>query len=1121
MPDLQLHGPPHLRLDDGRVLVLSPREAALLAWLHLEGRTPRAVLAARLWPGGDDAKARANLRQTLVRLRRGAGALLHEDGQGLALADGVVVQDAAGARLLGPLEFDDAPELAAWLAQHRDATQRHRLRELLAAARAHLAQGALDAALAAADTLLATDAAVEEAHRVRMEVFYLRGDRAAAIAAWDACRDAVRSAFGVMPSAATDALGRLLLAGDAPAAPAARAALPAALRRPPQLVGRDAVLAAVLQSLALGHAVVLAGVGGIGKSRLLAEALARAFPAGSTLSVGARPGDALQPGALLARLLAAALQQYAPHLDAATQADVQRLLPGPGVADTNAPADGTGSALAQRRLLGTLPRVLQACHARGLRLVAVDDLHCADEPSLDALQLLLGAWRTAADVLPLPLLGLRPDEAPPAAQAVLDLLAQLADGGRSARFELAPLQVADVQTLLAQLPWAEHGTAPDTAALAAALVAQVGGNPAFLLESLKSLWLAADGALQPWQRWRQWQEGQPLPVPPTLREAVRQRLQRLPEDALQLAQIAAVAGGNFSLPLAAAHLQRTPLQLAPLLVALEAAQVFHGLGFAHDLVAEAVLASLPTALRPLLHGSVAEHLAGHGGTAAAIAHHLQQAGRPEAAAPWWLQAARQARARWQMAAAAAAYQAAAPALPTRAAQRDAWMDATRCWLWVRHAAAADTLAAAAALADGPADAARLRTLRTIWCFNTRRLADAVDEAAVLIDDLLQHGSTLAPAVLADALRVITSLVASGLDIDRALALVQHVGPLVQHDADARLALHTAHGGLLHWAAQPLPAAQALDTALQQAEDGGDPGPRVVLANQLMRVRHALGDLDGAAALGAHVLQRAAPLEMGLVFQTDVMHVVAMVDMARGRAADGLARFDALLRQLDGAGVPVPDLFLTSQALLLIACGRLAEAEAVLQRHPPAGRPGQALQDLGLHLTQARLATLQGRPAGHWLALAAAPLPLPPGLVLQRAVVLASLQGGDAQQLAALAAELQQRGMRGLQRVAAQAAARAALAAGDTAAAVQLVQQALALDGVVDAWDDEPASIWHTAAEVLAACGRGDEAAAAAARGAAWVRAGAAQWTAPAHRQAWLQGNPLHRALLAWAAPAAG
>ena len=194
-----------------------------------------------------------------------------------------------------------------------------------------------------------------------MEVFYLRGDHAAAIAAWDACRDALRSAFGVAPSAATNALGRLLLAGDAavaPGMPGAALALPLALRRPPQLVGRDAVLAAVLHSLALGHAVVLAGAGGIGKSRLLADSLARAAPAAAVLGVGARPGDTLLPGALLARLLGTALQRFAPPLDSTTQADVQRLLAGSGSpASDGSAASPLRSALAQRRVLGALVQV--------------------------------------------------------------------------------------------------------------------------------------------------------------------------------------------------------------------------------------------------------------------------------------------------------------------------------------------------------------------------------------------------------------------------------------------------------------------------------------------------------------------------------------------------------------------------------------------------------------------------------------------------------------------------------------------------------------------------------------------------------------------------------------------
>jgi DNA-binding SARP family transcriptional activator len=1091
---LQLHGAPALRLPGGRSLVLSAREAALLAWLQLEGPTPRALLAGRLWPGGDEARARANLRQTLVRLKRAAGAVVAEDERGLRLDEAVAVAPAAGARLLGTWELDDAPDLAAWLTQRREAAERDRLREGLAAARAHLAAGALDAALAAADALLAADPAVEEAHRVRMEVFYLRGDRAAAIAAWDGCRDALRSAFGIAPSAATNALGQLLLAGggDAAPAPAQAAALPAALRRPPTLVGREATLAQLLQAGAQGQAVVLAGPGGIGKSRLLAEGVAQAVPAAAALVVGARPGDALLPGAVLARLLGAALAQHRPTLDATLLADVRRLLP----AGSDEPA-ALPSAQAQRRLLGALPRVLQACRARGLRLVAVDDLQFADELSLTALQLLVGAWRAAPAGDLLLVFGLRPDEAPPAAQALLDLLA---GSGRCQRIDLAALQAADVQALLRSLPWAESGRTVDPATLAPQLLARVGGNPAWLLECLKSLWLCGTG--------------DELPLPPTLREAVRQRLQRLPDTALQLAQLAAVAGRDFSLPLAATLLQRSPLQLAPLLAALESAQVFQGLVFSHDLVADAVLASLPAPLRPLLHQGVATQLVAQQAPPAAIAHHLQQAGDATAAAPWWLRAAQRARRQWQMAEAATAYQAAAPALATREEQLDTWFAAARCWLWARDEQADPALARAAALVQGAAEAARLHTLQTIAAFNTRRLADALALAAPLVDELDQQAAHLSPATLADGVRVMTSLVASGLDIGRVLALVDRLLPRVEHDADALLALRTSRGGLLHWAAQPQPAAEALEAALAQAENEGDPGPRVVLGNQLMRVRHALGDLPGAITLGLQVLERCQPLEMGAVFQADVMHVVAMIEAASGRAAAALLRFDALLQHLAEAKTPVPDLFVTTQALIHIAVGRLAEAEAVLARHPPPGRPGQALQDLGYQGTRARLALAQGRPAERWLAAIEAPLVLPPGLVLQHRVILATLrQGGDADDLQSLVDELGRRCMRGLQRAAAQAAARAALAAGRPAQAAALVRLALEHVAEVDAWVDEPASVWHTAAQVLAGCGEADAARAAAQRGAAWVREAAAQWRRAAEREAWLHGNRRHHELL--------
>ncbi|GAP38569.1 transcriptional regulator, AfsR/DnrI/RedD family [Piscinibacter sakaiensis] len=665
----------------------------------------------------------------------------------------------------------------------------------------------------------------------------------------------------------------------------------------------------------------------------------------------------------------------------------------------------------------------------------------------------------------------------------------------------------------------------------------MGGNPAWLLECLKSLWLGrpGDGAPAPPSAGAVPAPGtraktamttvardpppsprdrREIPLPPTLREAVRLRLQRLPEPALQLAQVAAVAGGDFSLGLAAALLGRNLLGLAPALGALEQAQVFQGLGFAHDLVAEAVLDSLPRALRPALHRGVAAQLQAQQAPAAAIADHLQAAGEAAAAAPWWLQAAARARRQWQMAEAAAAYAAAAPALPQRAARFAAWCDAARCALWVRHPSAEAALVAAEALAERPEEAARLRTLRTIAHFGSRRLDAALAEAGPLMTDYEHLGAALPPATLADGVRVLTSLVASGLDVGRLRALVDRLAPHVEPEAEARLALRTARAGLLHWDGWPREGVAALEPALAQAEQEADPGLRVTLGNQLMRMRHAVGDHAGARALGERVLAQSEPLEMGVVFRADVMHVVAMIEVAAGQAPAGLARFEALLARLAAAGARVPDLFLTSQAQALAVAGRGAAARALLDRHPAPGRPGQGTQDLHLLLTRARLDHRDGRDPSADLARAAEVGALPTGLVLQRAALAAALQGGDPDALAALVDELGTRGLVALQRLAAQGAARAAVAAGRPDQAVAMARQALARAAEVDAWVDEPASAWVTAHEVFAACGESAAARDAAHLGAAAVREGAAAWRRAAEREAWLHGNPLHRRLLA-------
>lgn len=1096
MPLLHLHDAPRLARDDGTALALAAREAALLAWLHLAGPTPRARIAGLLWPGGTEAQARANLRQTLARLKRAAGALVDEHGGTLQLAV-AVAEPGAAETLLGTVAFDDAPEFATWLEARRDEALRRHQREGLAAAQQALAAGDLATALAGADAVLATHPESEEAWRLRMEVLHRRGDRASALQAWDDCRHALRAAFGVAPSAETQALGQRLLADDA-APGAADTGLPPALRRPPRLVGRDDALATLSQALALGHGGVVLGPGGIGKTRLLAELAQRHGPA---LMTGARPGDAREPGALLARLVGAALRRFQPALDADTQRELAALQPGA--------ASGGGSALAARRLQAAVLRALQAC-MRGapggaLRLVVVDDLHHADEASLEALQGIVGAWlaQAAGEGAP-PLFAGRGDELPPAAQALLELAGR---AGRLARVELAPLAPAQVEAFVATLVGAEASVPP---ALAGALHAQVGGNPAFLLESLKSLWL--DGL-------QAWAPGRGVPVPATLREAVHQRLRRLSQAALQLAQLAAVAQADFSLALAAAAGGQPLLALAPPLRELAQAQVFDGQAFAHDLVADAVRATLPPALAAALHGLVAGQLARDGGAPGAVAFHLQAAGRARDALPWLRRAAAEARARWQLSDAARAHEAVARTLDPvaeRAEALAAWLAAARCWLKAaRRDPARAALDAAQPLLRTPLEHTLHLGPQTHWLFSERRLKEAVAAAERLIDELLASGDAVPADDLADAVRAVGSLVAYGVSGPRALALADAaLARAPAFDDEALLALRTARGSLLHWMLRPLEAEAELGPAWRAALARGEPGAQVTLGYQLARVQHALGDLPGAMAVCEALLRVAERVELGAMTHTDVMHMLAMMRIAAGRPAEGVALFDALLQRLQRLGEKVPDTFRTSHALALINVGRHADAEASLALHPPPGREGHVLPDLAWRLTRARLAFVKGEPVQPWLDALGDLRALPAGLLLQAEVAAATLAPPPGAVLAPLRERLARNGQRGLLRSVELAASRAALAAGDAAAAAAHARAALALQPHVDGWVDEPASGWWFAAQALQAAGAEEEAAAALAAGRRFVEERSAAWTQAQERAAWRETNPLHRALLA-------
>jgi DNA-binding SARP family transcriptional activator len=263
-PALTLAHAPAVRAPGRESLALGAREGVMLAWLALEGPTPRARLAQLLWPDSEPEAARNALRQRLFQLRKQVGGELIIGTHTLALAAGVShdLQDAD--TVLGNNSDTLGPELATWLATQRErrlVRMRQSLIEL-----ADLAEAARDYAdaLSHASELLNLQPLSEEAHRRVMRLHYLAGDRAAALLAFDRCEQVLKDEVGARPSPETLALLATIEQQHTPHGPAAGGAVPASVQRPPRLIGRDAELAALVQGWQAGQVTAVCGEAGLG-----------------------------------------------------------------------------------------------------------------------------------------------------------------------------------------------------------------------------------------------------------------------------------------------------------------------------------------------------------------------------------------------------------------------------------------------------------------------------------------------------------------------------------------------------------------------------------------------------------------------------------------------------------------------------------------------------------------------------------------------------------------------------------------------------------------------------------------------------------------------------------------
>jgi len=619
---------------------LERKVAGVLAYLAFEGPTPRSKLAGLLWPETHERAARNNLVQSLRRLRRAVGGYEAVRGEGtLQLAEDLeadvtrlVVSTLQGkyaeavdleGELIGGYDYDDCPDFADWLQAEREHLSGLWREALESEARRLEGEGEFRKALALALRLAEADPFSEEHLRRVMRLYYLRGDRGAAMSAYHHGRERLKRELGVDPLPETQALVQVIERGAVlpGAGGRLRREIPLALWQPPVLVGREQALAQIEEAWEVGKLVFVAGEPGIGKTRLLRDFVSRK---GSYVWMSGLPGDKGTPFAFYARALREAFgESPGLRLPSWVRRELSRILPDLFPLDPlpwRDPADRIRLFAAMAEAVGELRR--QA------GVLVMDDLQYLDAASAEAWAYMLSKLALDASGPRHYLGAYRQGELSAEALATVDGLVQ---AGLAVRILLDPLQPGDVEALLASLELPNLSPTE----LAPALFRYTGGIPFFLLETLRVLWELGEGPEAPGR----------LPTSQRAREQVVRCLGLLSPAALRLAQVAAILGEDLSLELAAGVLESAPLELAGPWAELEAAQILRQGRFAHDLLLEAVKERIPVPLQAHLHRQVARALEEAGAHPARIAQHWLEGGREEVAARFWLAAGRDYQAR--------------------------------------------------------------------------------------------------------------------------------------------------------------------------------------------------------------------------------------------------------------------------------------------------------------------------------------------------------------------------------------------------------------------------------------------------------------------------------------------
>jgi DNA-binding SARP family transcriptional activator/predicted ATPase len=620
------------------------------------------------WPESKADAAASNLRSTLHALRRTLESgcqselpdIVYGDKASLWLAsESTLWSDAddfqrlvtAAWRAADPLPlFEQASALYTgdylpddlyedWASERREALRQTWTELQFRLAQAFEARSDLNAALVPLERLLRADPCDERAAQELIRVLTRFGRRAEALRVFERLARSLHDELDVTPSRETLELHDQISGSESSAPPLQVVAATSfhcsyPFPSPPDLVGRETQLNLLRQILAAGRTAgrvaFVSAPAGLGKSALLGSMVRQAEAMGVLCLAG---GCYAERGAVpfgpfhdaLADYLLAQSPDHLRHQLAAGVDDLAGIIP---ELRYHLQIDTAPPRLDRARAFGAIHACLRSLADRAPVLVCLEDLHAADEPSLQALHYLARQTRR----LPIVFLATYRDEASGVDQLLAQTVTAMLRERLADRVTLTPLDRDASDRLASRL--LDGATSQ---ALGDMLYAASGGNPLFVEELVLAL-LDAQQLERREDEW--WLAGDVQGSPHIVREFIGQRLQQLDSGCRDVLEMASVLGESCEYGLLLAAME--PLEEGALLGFVEQAIDAHvlqprtgGYTFRHALTREAVYWGMSAPRRKLLHAWAGEVLERRYGDladdhAGQLAYHFSVAGESRA-----------------------------------------------------------------------------------------------------------------------------------------------------------------------------------------------------------------------------------------------------------------------------------------------------------------------------------------------------------------------------------------------------------------------------------------------------------------------------------------------------------